>query len=167
MSPPAGDQRNSIIQWLSRSNTDLPSNISSSKAHFLLNSLLVVINSSSFDIDLIFQIADRYWCQFLHHLSLGQRCRADRSVFCRMEALNRYCSNPVYRQMCCKSCSKANISNSDLENPSNSSAVNSTGKIAATTRSEQRSWPRWRPSVSHSEGRAFESHTGQCFMLKF
>lgn len=63
LSPPAGDQRNSIIQWLSRSNTDLPtSNISSSKAHFLFNSLLSVINAFSYSINLIFQIADRYRC---------------------------------------------------------------------------------------------------------
>ncbi|XP_054610510.1 A disintegrin and metalloproteinase with thrombospondin motifs 2-like [Dunckerocampus dactyliophorus] len=35
----------------------------------------------------------------------GLRCRGDRSVFCRMESLSRYCSNSAYRQMCCKSCS--------------------------------------------------------------
>uniref|UniRef100_A0A8D3CL15 A disintegrin and metalloproteinase with thrombospondin motifs 2-like n=1 Tax=Scophthalmus maximus TaxID=52904 RepID=A0A8D3CL15_SCOMX len=40
----------------------------------------------------------------------GQRCRGDRSVFCRMEALSRYCSIPGYRQMCCKSCSEGNLS---------------------------------------------------------
>lgn len=92
-----------------------------------------------------FILCDRYSLlaiQFLPRLPLGQRCRADRSVFCRMEALSRYCSNPGYRQMCCKSCSKANVSNSDLENPSNSSAINPTGKIPTTSRSEQRSWPR-------------------------
>uniref|UniRef100_A0A8D3DWS7 ADAM metallopeptidase with thrombospondin type 1 motif, 2 n=1 Tax=Scophthalmus maximus TaxID=52904 RepID=A0A8D3DWS7_SCOMX len=42
--------------------------------------------------------------------SAGQRCRGDRSVFCRMEALSRYCSIPGYRQMCCKSCSEGNLS---------------------------------------------------------
>uniref|UniRef100_A0A3B5MJK4 Uncharacterized protein n=1 Tax=Xiphophorus couchianus TaxID=32473 RepID=A0A3B5MJK4_9TELE len=36
------------------------------------------------------------------------RCHGDRSVFCRMEALSRYCSIPGYRQMCCKSCSERN-----------------------------------------------------------
>ncbi|TNM84399.1 hypothetical protein fugu_008577 [Takifugu bimaculatus] len=92
--PCSGDQKNSIIQWLSRSNTDQPT----------------------------------------ANISSRQRCRADRSVFCRMEALNRYCSNPGYRQMCCKSCSKVNISNSNWENPSNSSNSNSTGKIPTITR---------------------------------
>ncbi|KAF6740009.1 A disintegrin and metalloproteinase with thrombospondin motifs 2 [Oryzias melastigma] len=34
-----------------------------------------------------------------------QRCHGDRSAFCRMEVLSRYCAIPGYRQMCCKSCS--------------------------------------------------------------
>uniref|UniRef100_A0A3P8WZF9 ADAM metallopeptidase with thrombospondin type 1 motif, 2a n=1 Tax=Cynoglossus semilaevis TaxID=244447 RepID=A0A3P8WZF9_CYNSE len=63
--PPCnGDQKNSNIQWLSRSNPALPAPKISSK----------------------------------------QRCRGDRSMFCRMEALHQYCSNPGYRQMCCQSC---------------------------------------------------------------
>uniref|UniRef100_G3QCN4 ADAM metallopeptidase with thrombospondin type 1 motif, 2 n=1 Tax=Gasterosteus aculeatus aculeatus TaxID=481459 RepID=G3QCN4_GASAC len=40
-----------------------------------------------------------------------QRCRGDRSVFCRMEVLSRYCSITGYRQMCCKSCSEGNLNN--------------------------------------------------------
>ncbi|XP_076026622.1 A disintegrin and metalloproteinase with thrombospondin motifs 2-like isoform X2 [Genypterus blacodes] len=43
----------------------------------------------------------------------GQRCRGDRSVFCQMEVLSRYCSIAGYRQMCCKSCSQGNFSNSN------------------------------------------------------
>uniref|UniRef100_A0A8C7KKX5 ADAM metallopeptidase with thrombospondin type 1 motif 2 n=1 Tax=Oncorhynchus kisutch TaxID=8019 RepID=A0A8C7KKX5_ONCKI len=34
-----------------------------------------------------------------------QRCHGDRSVFCRMEVLIRYCTLPDYKRMCCKSCS--------------------------------------------------------------
>uniref|UniRef100_A0A3Q3MS53 ADAM metallopeptidase with thrombospondin type 1 motif, 2a n=1 Tax=Labrus bergylta TaxID=56723 RepID=A0A3Q3MS53_9LABR len=50
----------------------------------------------------------------------GQRCRGDRSVFCRMEVLSRYCSIPGYRQMCCKSCNEINSSNpSNSSNPDN------------------------------------------------
>uniref|UniRef100_A0A669CUV2 ADAM metallopeptidase with thrombospondin type 1 motif, 2a n=1 Tax=Oreochromis niloticus TaxID=8128 RepID=A0A669CUV2_ORENI len=41
----------------------------------------------------------------------GQPCRGDRSAFCRMEVLSRYCSIIGYRQMCCKSCSEDNFSN--------------------------------------------------------
>lgn len=38
----------------------------------------------------------------------GLRCKGDKSVFCRMEVLSKYCSNPGYRQMCCKSCKEGN-----------------------------------------------------------
>ncbi|KAJ8254644.1 hypothetical protein GJAV_G00195380, partial [Gymnothorax javanicus] len=41
-------------------------------------------------------------------ISSRQRCRGDRSVFCKMEALARYCNLPSFRQMCCKSCSEVN-----------------------------------------------------------
>ncbi|XP_022607302.1 A disintegrin and metalloproteinase with thrombospondin motifs 2-like [Seriola dumerili] len=39
-------------------------------------------------------------------ISSRQRCHGDRSVFCRMEMLKRYCSLPDFQRMCCKSCSK-------------------------------------------------------------
>uniref|UniRef100_A0A3B4H1W1 A disintegrin and metalloproteinase with thrombospondin motifs 2-like n=1 Tax=Pundamilia nyererei TaxID=303518 RepID=A0A3B4H1W1_9CICH len=72
LAPPcSGDQKNAIIQWLSRSNPSFPApKISSSKP-----------------------------------------CRGDRSAFCRMEVLSRYCSIIGYRQMCCKSCSEDNFNN--------------------------------------------------------
>ncbi|XP_069576096.1 A disintegrin and metalloproteinase with thrombospondin motifs 2 [Brachyistius frenatus] len=37
----------------------------------------------------------------------SQRCHGDRSVFCRMEVLKRYCSLPDYQRICCNSCSNA------------------------------------------------------------
>uniref|UniRef100_A0A3B4H6X0 A disintegrin and metalloproteinase with thrombospondin motifs 2-like n=1 Tax=Pundamilia nyererei TaxID=303518 RepID=A0A3B4H6X0_9CICH len=71
LAPPCSDQKNAIIQWLSRSNPSFPApKISSSKP-----------------------------------------CRGDRSAFCRMEVLSRYCSIIGYRQMCCKSCSEDNFNN--------------------------------------------------------
>ncbi|GLD71135.1 A disintegrin and metalloproteinase with thrombospondin motifs 2-like protein [Lates japonicus] len=79
--PCSGDQKNVIIQWLSRSNPDFPAPKISSK----------------------------------------QRCRGDRSVFCRMEVLSRYCSIAGYRQMCCKSCSVGNFTNP--ENSGNFSSM--------------------------------------------
>uniref|UniRef100_A0A665UPU2 A disintegrin and metalloproteinase with thrombospondin motifs 2-like n=1 Tax=Echeneis naucrates TaxID=173247 RepID=A0A665UPU2_ECHNA len=39
----------------------------------------------------------------------GQRCHGDRSMFCRMETLKRYCSLPDIRRMCCKTCSNVTI----------------------------------------------------------
>ncbi|KAM9788835.1 A disintegrin and metalloproteinase with thrombospondin motifs 2-like [Neosynchiropus ocellatus] len=63
--PCGGDPKNFMVQWLSRSSTDIPAAAPSPSK---------------------------------------QRCRGDRSVFCRMEALTRYCSIASFRQMCCKSC---------------------------------------------------------------
>uniref|UniRef100_A0A8P4G2J0 A disintegrin and metalloproteinase with thrombospondin motifs 2 n=1 Tax=Dicentrarchus labrax TaxID=13489 RepID=A0A8P4G2J0_DICLA len=85
------DQRNSIIQWLSRSNTNF--------------------TASNF----------------------RQRCRGDRSIFCQMQVLRRYCSNAGYRQMCCKACSNF----SDFSNFSNSDNSSSTNLPTANSRSEQ------------------------------
>ncbi|XP_034453737.1 A disintegrin and metalloproteinase with thrombospondin motifs 2-like isoform X1 [Hippoglossus hippoglossus] len=42
-------------------------------------------------------------------ISSRQRCHGDRSMFCRMEVLKRYCSLPDYQRMCCKSCSNVTI----------------------------------------------------------
>ncbi|XP_056586848.1 A disintegrin and metalloproteinase with thrombospondin motifs 2 [Triplophysa dalaica] len=41
-------------------------------------------------------------------ISSRLRCKGDKSIFCRMQVLNKYCSNPGYRQMCCKSCKEGN-----------------------------------------------------------
>ncbi|XP_045886115.1 A disintegrin and metalloproteinase with thrombospondin motifs 2-like [Micropterus dolomieu] len=51
-------------------------------------------------------------------ISSRQRCHGDRSVFCRMEVLKRYCSLPDFQRMCCKSCSNVTIA----EPPSNSTS---------------------------------------------
>ncbi|KAF6716168.1 A disintegrin and metalloproteinase with thrombospondin motifs 2 [Oryzias melastigma] len=42
-------------------------------------------------------------------ISSRHRCRGDRSVFCRMNLLKRYCTLPEYRRICCKTCSSINI----------------------------------------------------------
>ncbi|XP_056269966.1 A disintegrin and metalloproteinase with thrombospondin motifs 2-like isoform X2 [Pseudoliparis swirei] len=90
--PCSGDQKNTIIQWLSRSNPDFPA----------------------------------------PKISSRHRCRGDRSVFCRMEALSRYCSFAGYRQMCCKSCS--NSSNPLLP------TANSSWSLTTETETSSSSW---------------------------
>ncbi|XP_046898993.1 LOW QUALITY PROTEIN: A disintegrin and metalloproteinase with thrombospondin motifs 2-like [Hypomesus transpacificus] len=67
--PCPGDQRNFLIQWLSRANPEFPA----------------------------------------PKISSRQRCKGDKSVFCRMEVLSRYCSIPSYQKMCCRSCSDGNF----------------------------------------------------------
>lgn len=37
------------------------------------------------------------------------RCQGDKSMFCRMEVLSRYCSIPGYNKLCCKSCNHDNL----------------------------------------------------------
>ncbi|KAG9346733.1 hypothetical protein JZ751_007047 [Albula glossodonta] len=45
----------------------------------------------------------------IQKISSRQRCQGDRSIFCRMEVLSRYCAIPSFNQMCCKSCSEGNF----------------------------------------------------------
>uniref|UniRef100_A0A8P4GH31 A disintegrin and metalloproteinase with thrombospondin motifs 2 n=1 Tax=Dicentrarchus labrax TaxID=13489 RepID=A0A8P4GH31_DICLA len=70
-------------------------------------------------------------------LSPGQRCRGDRSIFCQMQVLRRYCSNAGYRQMCCKACSNfsdfSNFSNSDNSSSTNLPTANSSPTEPAPT----------------------------------
>ncbi|XP_034037077.1 A disintegrin and metalloproteinase with thrombospondin motifs 2-like isoform X2 [Thalassophryne amazonica] len=50
----------------------------------------------------------------IQKISSRQHCHGDRSVFCGIDTLRRYCALPDYRRMCCKSCS--NITVTDLLN---------------------------------------------------
>ncbi|XP_035482470.2 A disintegrin and metalloproteinase with thrombospondin motifs 2 [Scophthalmus maximus] len=68
-------------------------------------------------------------------ISSRQRCRGDRSVFCRMEALSRYCSIPGYRQMCCKSCSEGNLSSVSPPTANSSSWISTTETITSASTS--------------------------------
>ncbi|XP_056239093.1 A disintegrin and metalloproteinase with thrombospondin motifs 2-like isoform X1 [Seriola aureovittata] len=60
-------------------------------------------------------------------ISSRQRCHGDRSVFCRMEMLKRYCSLPDFQRMCCKSCSNVTIA----EPPPNSSSTSRSTPITS------------------------------------
>lgn len=45
-------------------------------------------------------------------------CVGDRSIFCRMEVLDRYCAIPGYHRLCCESCiKKASGPNASLASP--------------------------------------------------
>ncbi|XP_061134978.1 A disintegrin and metalloproteinase with thrombospondin motifs 2-like isoform X1 [Syngnathus typhle] len=48
-----------------------------------------------------------------HKSSSRRRCYGDRSVFCRMKALNHYCSLPDFQRLCCKTCSNITITESE------------------------------------------------------
>ncbi|XP_027864478.1 A disintegrin and metalloproteinase with thrombospondin motifs 2-like isoform X3 [Xiphophorus couchianus] len=54
-------------------------------------------------------------------------CKGDRSVFCRMETLQRYCSFPDFWRLCCKTCSTINSTK-----PEPNSTATSTFNITVT-----------------------------------
>lgn len=43
---------------------------------------------------------------FSRPLSTDEPCLGDKSIFCQMEVLARYCSIPGYNKLCCESCNK-------------------------------------------------------------
>ncbi|MCI4386417.1 hypothetical protein PGIGA_G00062100 [Pangasianodon gigas] len=108
-------------------------------------------------------------------ISSRVRCKGDKSVFCRMEVLSKYCSNPGYKQMCCKSCSESNFtSNLNLTYTTitttttspRSHHLHTTQPIThiSTSRPSRTSTP-WRYTttlnpLSLSRGTAFPSTTG-------
>ncbi|XP_056132724.1 A disintegrin and metalloproteinase with thrombospondin motifs 2-like [Lampris incognitus] len=62
----------------------------------------------------------------IQKISSRQRCHGDRSVFCRMEVLRRYCSLPAYQRMCCKSCSNVTVTESPPNFTSTLTPISST-----------------------------------------
>uniref|UniRef100_A0A3P9KTG9 ADAM metallopeptidase with thrombospondin type 1 motif, 2 n=1 Tax=Oryzias latipes TaxID=8090 RepID=A0A3P9KTG9_ORYLA len=58
-------------------------------------------------------------------ISSRRRCHGDRSVFCRMDLLKRYCTLPEYRRICCKTCSSIGIVTSASNNNTRSTPVTS------------------------------------------
>eukprot|EP00071_Canis_lupus_P039678 XP_022273235.1 A disintegrin and metalloproteinase with thrombospondin motifs 14 isoform X1 [Canis lupus familiaris] len=42
----------------------------------------------------------------INKISSTEPCERDRSIFCQLEVLDRYCSIPGYHRLCCESCTK-------------------------------------------------------------
>ncbi|KAF1400334.1 A disintegrin and metalloproteinase with thrombospondin motifs 2, partial [Spheniscus humboldti] len=56
----------------------------------------------------------------IQKISSKDHCQGDKSMFCRMEVLSRYCSIPGYNKLCCKSCNMySNITEDDNVTDSN------------------------------------------------
>uniref|UniRef100_H3B8X2 ADAM metallopeptidase with thrombospondin type 1 motif 2 n=2 Tax=Latimeria chalumnae TaxID=7897 RepID=H3B8X2_LATCH len=55
----------------------------------------------------------------IHKISSKYRCYGDKSVFCRMDVLVRYCSIPGYNKLCCKSCGSYNDTTTPTPTKSN------------------------------------------------
>ncbi|KAM6401747.1 A disintegrin and metalloproteinase with thrombospondin motifs 3 isoform 3-T3 [Pluvialis apricaria] len=53
-----------------------------------------------------FEWALKSWSQCSKPCGGDEPCTGDKSIFCQMEVLARYCSIPGYNKLCCESCSK-------------------------------------------------------------
>ncbi|XP_051935869.1 A disintegrin and metalloproteinase with thrombospondin motifs 2-like isoform X1 [Hippocampus zosterae] len=53
-----------------------------------------------------------------HKSSSRRRCNGDRSVFCRMQMMNRYCSLPEIQRLCCRTCSNFAVTVSETNSTS-------------------------------------------------
>ncbi|XP_075071303.1 A disintegrin and metalloproteinase with thrombospondin motifs 14 [Mixophyes fleayi] len=45
----------------------------------------------------------------VNKISTKDSCQGDKSIFCQMEVLARYCSIPGYNKLCCESCNKKTV----------------------------------------------------------
>uniref|UniRef100_A0A9J7Z8H8 A disintegrin and metalloproteinase with thrombospondin motifs 2-like n=1 Tax=Cyprinus carpio carpio TaxID=630221 RepID=A0A9J7Z8H8_CYPCA len=67
---------------------------------------------------------------------MSKRCHGDRSTFCRMEVLQKYCSLPGFQRICCKSCKVVNITKTTVttSKPPSKSKITTKG-LSTTTQS--------------------------------
>nr|XP_020461003.1 A disintegrin and metalloproteinase with thrombospondin motifs 14-like isoform X2 [Monopterus albus] len=84
----------------------------------------------------------------VHRISSNEPCLGDKSIFCQMEVLARYCSIPGYYKLCCESCNKKEnlashapelqntpVSSVELETSSPSHSSSAKAPLSATTQS--------------------------------
>ncbi|KAM7381507.1 hypothetical protein PAMA_012380 [Pampus argenteus] len=79
-------------------------------------------------------------------ISSNEPCLGDKSIFCQMEVLARYCSIPGYNKLCCESCNKKeslathtpdlpNTPDASVEPETSASSHSTSSKVPATTQS--------------------------------
>ncbi|XP_066469026.1 A disintegrin and metalloproteinase with thrombospondin motifs 2 [Tiliqua scincoides] len=70
----------------------------------------------------------------IQKISSTEHCQGDKSMFCRMEVLSRYCAIPGYNKLCCRSCNMySNKTGSDNTTKANHSKVNDIEKDTIPT----------------------------------
>ncbi|XP_028574056.2 A disintegrin and metalloproteinase with thrombospondin motifs 2 [Podarcis muralis] len=70
----------------------------------------------------------------IQKISSKERCQGDKSTFCRMEVLSRYCTIPGYNKLCCKSCKMySNKTGSGNSTEPNHSKVNDIEEATSPT----------------------------------
>lgn len=80
----------------------------------------------------------------------GQRCNGDRSAFCRMEVLKRYCSLPDYQRICCKSCSNVTTAELPPNSISRTTPITSIRPSTTTIPSTSSGFTTIQPTISSS-----------------
>ncbi|XP_015201701.2 A disintegrin and metalloproteinase with thrombospondin motifs 14 isoform X1 [Lepisosteus oculatus] len=67
----------------------------------------------------------------VNKISTNEPCLGDKSIFCQMEVLARYCSIPGYNKLCCESCNKQ-VAGTTLP-PGFDKATSALGDLGTTT----------------------------------
>ncbi|XP_068161435.1 A disintegrin and metalloproteinase with thrombospondin motifs 14 isoform X1 [Antennarius striatus] len=70
----------------------------------------------------------------IHKISSNEPCLGDKSIFCQMEVLARYCSIPGYNKLCCESCNKRENLHPHLADVQNTPAVSVEDQTTVTSR---------------------------------
>ncbi|XP_035261698.1 A disintegrin and metalloproteinase with thrombospondin motifs 14 isoform X4 [Anguilla anguilla] len=96
----------------------------------------LILPSSSADLFVNGSIKDELLSQVIpdnlvNKISSNDACLGDKSIFCQMEVLARYCSIPGYNKLCCESCSRILDSTTPTANLNKSTTAmpNSTGPV--------------------------------------
>ncbi len=66
-------------------------------------------------------------------LSPDEPCLGDKSIFCQMEVLARYCSIPGYNKLCCESCNKKESLATHAPDLQNAPAASAEPQTSATS----------------------------------
>ncbi|XP_029703461.1 A disintegrin and metalloproteinase with thrombospondin motifs 14 isoform X2 [Takifugu rubripes] len=66
-------------------------------------------------------------------ISSNEPCLGDKSIFCQMEVLARYCSIPGYNKLCCESCNKKESATTHATDIQNTSTGPEISPLAAMT----------------------------------
>ncbi|XP_072881369.1 A disintegrin and metalloproteinase with thrombospondin motifs 14 isoform X3 [Hemitrygon akajei] len=84
----------------------------------------------------------------LHKILTKEPCLGDKSIFCQMEVLARYCSIPGYRKLCCVSCKERNPNSP----PPVSQAATGTESSKGTTHSSPSPETTTKPTITTFRG---------------
>lgn len=83
--------------------------------------------------------------------SLDEPCLGDKSIFCQMEVLARYCSIPGYNKLCCESCNKKEALTTHASDDQSAAATSPQPEIFVASRPASSRAPRLATTQSPSQ----------------